>query len=115
MTGAGKPNSTEAHAPSYICHQDMTPVSMVPQTCLLNTAVIGVGREGDRGKRNRDNRGCMGGGRLIRRRLDGQGRAEIPKKCPEAETDERGSKTKTKKSKCTPAAPMFPVFLTNHQ
>lgn len=52
---------------------------------------------------------------MIRRGLEGQGRAEIPLKRPEAETDERGSKTKTKKSRCTPAAPVFPVFLTNHQ
>lgn len=65
--------------------------------------------------RGRENRGCIRGSGMIRRRLEGQGRAEIPLKRPEAETDEKGSKTKTKKSRCTPAAPVFPVFLTNHQ
>ena len=69
------------------------------------------------GKREGE-RGCTGlgqaGGRS-RGRLERLGGAEIPLKRPETETDEGGSKTKTKKSKCTPAAPMFPVFRTNHQ
>lgn len=51
---------------------------------------------------------------MATRRLAGLGCVTTPSEEPGPDIDERNSKTKTAKSRCTPAAPMFPVFLTNH-
>lgn len=105
-TGAGNPDPTEA---GNVRHQDVTPVPMVPETCPHPAAVMGWGRSRQRqegGRTEGEQRNDGGGG------LEGQGRAEIPFKRPRMKGVQ---KQKQNKSKRTPAAPRFPVFLTNHQ